>query len=422
MKKWIKSLVALSSLGFLTASGEPLPNLNKAVEAQRKIVADRPGDARAYNDLGNLLALANDRDGAEQAYRHSLDLAPNNASTRFNLGLLLQQSAREDEAKSEFEQLLEISPDHGWAHYQLGVIAEASGKRSDALERYARAFALDPTLSFASTNPQVIDNRMATEALLLSARYADSAPSAETRVPRLYDDPDRIADLMLQTSRDEESDGSAGDSTSAAQGGDSEGSGAAAGGSGSATGTPGRLRDGGSGGVPVGDTRGASRGGTGSGRSGRQVVPPAAGPWCGSRERLRPAPAGRRRSAPQLPAVAPRRLPPPADGSRETWSGLRREAIAPTGLGPPVVPSIGRPSAARAGSSSDSRLPSSRLWRSRRARPRPRLPAPEPAGSCRWRGSDVEAKVSDVAVLHHVLLALQSQKTLVASRGQGLFA
>ena len=158
------------------------------------------------------------------------------------------------------------------------------------------------------------------------------------------------------------------------------------------------------------------------GRSGRQVVPPAAGPWCGSRERLRPAPAGRRRSAPQLPAVAPRRLPPPADGSRETWSGLRREAIAPTGLGPPVVPSIGRPSAVRAGSSSGSRLPSSRLWRSRRARPRPRLPAPEPAGSCRWRGSDVEAKVSDVAVLHHVLLALQSQKTLVASRGQGLFA
>lgn len=347
MKKWIKSLVALSSLGFLTASGQPLPNLNKAVEAQREMVASHPGDARAYNDLGNLLALANDRDGAEQAYRHSLDLAPDNASTRFNLGLLLQQSEREDEAKSEFERLLEIKPDHGWAHYQLGVIAEANGKRSDALERYARAFALDPTLSFASTNPQVIDNRMATEALLLSARYTEGAQgSIESRVPRLYDDPDRIASLMLQVLDGEDPSGAVAESAPGAEDVDSEGSGAATGaGRGSATGTPGRLQDGGSGDVPVGDTRGSNRrssesGRTASGSAGGKTLVRVEGaaPAGSGRAATVGTPSSSRRSATATPSTG-RRQPGDvvgtpsrsSDRSRSSRGAKYRPALGSTG-------------------------------------------------------------------------------------------
>lgn len=194
----MKGLVAFSSLCFLSAAGETLPNLSKAIDAQKEIVAERPNDPRAYNDLGNLLALEGEVEQAEWAYRRALELAPDSLSTRFNLGLLLQQTEREPEAELEYTKLLDAAPNHGWAYYQLGVISEANGDRSRALEQYARAFALDPKLSFASTNPQIIDNRMATEALLLSSKYVNSAVATESKVPRLYDEPDRIAELMLE--------------------------------------------------------------------------------------------------------------------------------------------------------------------------------------------------------------------------------
>lgn len=348
LKKWIKSLVALSSLGFLTASGEPLPNLTKAVQAQKGIVAENPGDSKAYNDLGNLLTLANDREGAEQAYRYSLDLAPESVSTRFNLALLLQQTSRQKEAKEELDRLLEIEPNHGWAHYQLGVIAEADGKRSTAVESYARAFAIDPTLSFASTNPQIIDNRMATEALLLSDNFTHSTSAkTESRVPRLYDDPDRIADLMLQVLDAEDLSGDP--SSESAPAADENGSGAETGGTRggrSATGKPGRLQDGGSGGAAVGGAGGSARRESASGNAARGsagsrtlVRVEGAAPAGDGRAATVGAPSSSRRSA----ASSSGRRPPGdvvgtpsrgnsrADGSRSSRGAKYRPALGSTG-------------------------------------------------------------------------------------------
>ena len=80
------------------------------------------------------------------------------------------------------------------------MLYDERGERTNAIDQYARAFACDPGLSFASNNPHIIDNRLSTEALLISKRYRTSSA---VRVPRQYGDPQRIAELMLQAARSE---------------------------------------------------------------------------------------------------------------------------------------------------------------------------------------------------------------------------
>ncbi len=169
-------------------------HLSHTLKAQEDVVAERPYDAEVYNDLGNLLALDDRHQEAEEAYRKAIELAPTDTLARFNLGVLLQQEGRWRDAQKELRSLLEIDDRHGKTYYQLGILFESRGQRGRAVEHYAKAFAFDPDLTFAYNNPHLIDNEMATEAMLKSGRYG-GAGSAET--PRLYGEPERIANLML---------------------------------------------------------------------------------------------------------------------------------------------------------------------------------------------------------------------------------
>src|SRR6185369_12142020 len=93
------------------------PNIGRALESQKRLVAERPNDPAVFNDLGNLFLLAHQPGEAKQA----LDF---------------------------YRQVLEAQPEHAWAHYQAGALYEAGGQTSRAVGEYARAFSLDPQLAF----------------------------------------------------------------------------------------------------------------------------------------------------------------------------------------------------------------------------------------------------------------------------------
>ncbi len=188
------SLSVLLLVVLTSAAGTP-PNLVNTLAAQQKLVTDRPYDAEVHNDHGNLLVLAGRHQEAGDAYRRAIELAPATTLARYNLGVLLQQSGQWKQAQAEFQSLLEIEPRHARAHYQLGMLFHSRHQRSKAVEQYARAFAYDPELTFPNTNPHLIDNDLATEAILAARRYSD-APS--TDMPRLYGEPERIIGLMLE--------------------------------------------------------------------------------------------------------------------------------------------------------------------------------------------------------------------------------
>jgi tetratricopeptide repeat protein len=189
---WIL-VASLAALAAIAAVAAVPPNLNKAIEAQQRLAAERPGDAAVFNDLGNLLLLVPRPEEAEAAYRKAIELDPGKASALYNLGLLLQQRGELREAMKLYNRVVKAEPRHAWARYQIGTIHEIWGQESRAVESYARAFALDPQLAFPEVNPHIVENKLVTEAMLRAYRSDFTPPQA----PTVYEDPGRIAALLV---------------------------------------------------------------------------------------------------------------------------------------------------------------------------------------------------------------------------------
>lgn len=219
MRKLIRSVAAMlaGAALFAALSYAAAPrNLGRAIEVQRALVAERPTDSSAENDLGNLLVLADDMEGAEQAYRRALELDETNASAHFNLGLLLQQQGERKQALKEFERTLELDPRHAWAQYQIGTILHAQGSESAARKAYAKALALDPDLGNPRVNPHLIDNELATAAML----YAYHHYRDELLPAKEYEEPARIAGVLIDRPAGDTQAGEAGvEAASGAAGG-----------------------------------------------------------------------------------------------------------------------------------------------------------------------------------------------------------
>lgn len=190
---------SLAVLAAIAAVAAVPPNLGKAIEAQQRLATERPTDAAVYNDLGNLLLLVPRPKEAEAAYRKAIELDPEKVSALYNLGLLLQKRGELREAMKDYHQVVKVEPRHAWANYQMGAIYERWGQQSRAIDSYAQAFALDPQLAFPEVNPNIVDNKLVTEAMLRAYKSDFSPPQA----PTIYEDPTRIAGLLVPGSAPE---------------------------------------------------------------------------------------------------------------------------------------------------------------------------------------------------------------------------
>jgi Tfp pilus assembly protein PilF len=191
VRRRILSLPAIAA--SIAAVASVPPTLSKALETQRRLVAERPQDPAVLNDLGNLLVLADQPAEAEEAYRKALEIDPNKVTALFNLGLLQQQRGERREALRLYKKAVELQPNHAWAHYQIGTLYEGWDQEGKAVEHYARAFALDPQLAFKEVNPHIVENKLVTQALLRA--YGEGGPPPQA--PKSFDEPGRIAKLLV---------------------------------------------------------------------------------------------------------------------------------------------------------------------------------------------------------------------------------
>lgn len=186
-------LVATVAITAIAAFAAVPPNLSKALEAQRRLVTEKPQDAAVHNDLGSLLLLAERNEEAEAAYRRAIELDPDKVSALFNLAQLLQQRQEKREALRLYDRVVDLQPNHAWAHYQIGTLYEGWDQESKAVEHYARAFALDPQLAFKEVNPHIVENTLVTQAML---RAYDESPGP-SQAPRYFEERDRIVNLLV---------------------------------------------------------------------------------------------------------------------------------------------------------------------------------------------------------------------------------
>jgi tetratricopeptide (TPR) repeat protein len=190
----IVALVAALAVAAVAAFAAVPANLNKALESQRRLVTERPQDPAALNDLGNLLLLADQPEQAEEAYRKALELDPQKVTALFNLALLQQQRGERREALRLYKKVVEVQPGHAWAYYQLGTLYEGWDQESKAVEHYARAFALDPQLAFKEVNPHIVENQLVTQAMIRAYGKGGNQPP---QVPKAFDEPGRIAKMLV---------------------------------------------------------------------------------------------------------------------------------------------------------------------------------------------------------------------------------
>lgn len=188
----LTAITAITAVGAVALTAVP-PNLARAVEAQRRLATERPQDAGVHNDLANLLLLADRPDEAEAAYRRAIELDPRKVSALFNLGLLMQQKGEVREALRLYREAVEADPRHAWAHYQIGTLYEGWNQDGKAVNWYSRAFSLDPQLAFPEVNPHIVENGLVTEAMLHAYQGDVEMPQA----PKVYDEPGRIAKLLV---------------------------------------------------------------------------------------------------------------------------------------------------------------------------------------------------------------------------------
>lgn len=179
-----------AALAYATAAPK---NLGRAIDAQRALIAERPADSALENDLGSLLVLGDELVGAEEAYRRAIAIDDTNASAHYNLGLLLQKQGERRAALKEFKRTIELEPRHAWAHYQVGTIYDAQGHDSAARKAYAKALALDPALGNPEVNPHLIDNELATSAMLYSYHHYRE----ELQPAKEFEEPARIARVLI---------------------------------------------------------------------------------------------------------------------------------------------------------------------------------------------------------------------------------
>ncbi len=189
----VSCLAALAVVVAIAATAAVPPNLASTIETQRRLAAERPDDAAVFNDLGNLLMIIPQPAEAEEAYRKAIELDPDKTTALYNLGLLLQQRGELREAMKHLRHTVELEPGHAWAHYQIGAIQERWGQESRAVDSYARAFALDPQLAFSEVNPHIVENNLLTESMMRAYKNDFAQP----QVPRVYDDPARIATMLV---------------------------------------------------------------------------------------------------------------------------------------------------------------------------------------------------------------------------------
>ena len=184
-------LAALVALPLILAATPPA-RLAKAIEAQRARVAEQPGDGGVLNDLANLLVESGELEEAEESYRRAMTIEPGRSEPPYNLALLLAED-RPRQARRLLKQMLKEHPGHAWGHYQLGTLHQAKGDRGRALRRYREAFRLDPSLSDPRHNPHVLDNSLATAAMIEAFPLITPAVTQQ----HIYAEPARVSGLLL---------------------------------------------------------------------------------------------------------------------------------------------------------------------------------------------------------------------------------
>lgn len=118
--------------------------VDEAKAAYRGLLAARPTQAEAANNLGVLLRGEGATDEAIQKFHAALSVRANYPEALVNLGVALQEQKRFADAERAFARALGAAPGFADAHFNLGLLHGAKSDLTNAEGCYMRALDLAP--------------------------------------------------------------------------------------------------------------------------------------------------------------------------------------------------------------------------------------------------------------------------------------
>jgi len=129
----------------------------QAGESYRQVIALRPRDSRAWNNLGSALDDLGELQDAIHAYDTSISIDPRYAAAHNNRGVALDKMGEGSQAAEAFRSAIALDADYAAPHNNLGAWYYEIGDRKAASHAWARAAALDPGYVSPLVNNAVLE-------------------------------------------------------------------------------------------------------------------------------------------------------------------------------------------------------------------------------------------------------------------------
>ena len=126
------ALAAITTLGYGTVRRNE--DYHSAVSMWRDVVAKRPDNARAYENLGTVLMVEARIHDAIEAYRKAVQRDPDFASAHANLANALSQTSQFKQAAPHYGEVLRLDPFHVDARINLGHALDMLGRTEEGIE------------------------------------------------------------------------------------------------------------------------------------------------------------------------------------------------------------------------------------------------------------------------------------------------
>ncbi len=138
------TLLALVLAAFVAVTARRNESYLSETQVWSDVLAKRPHNARALNNLGAESARQGRPDEALPLFSRALEIDPGYAEAHNNLGGIYYNQGRMAEALDQFSQAVSLRPDYGEAHLNLGLALHNRGRLDEAIGHYLSALQLAP--------------------------------------------------------------------------------------------------------------------------------------------------------------------------------------------------------------------------------------------------------------------------------------